>query len=71
MERLVCLSLGIALPLAVIRCGGWLGFAAQLLAILGTAFLLDRTNQESTANLSGVEFAQGETQCARGRSRTS
>jgi len=69
--RWLNLGIGIAMPLAVIRCSGWLGLAAQALALVGAACLLKRSNAGATRDFSGVDFPEGETRCAGVDSRTS
>jgi len=68
VERWCGWGVGVALPLAVIRCSGWLGLAAQLLAIAGAAALLQRSSHESTTDFSEIEFPEEETRCVLVRS---
>jgi len=64
MDCFYCLSLWIALPLAVFTSSGWLGIAVHWLALSGAASLLERSASGTNPELPIVEISQGESLCA-------
>jgi hypothetical protein len=60
----VCLSLWIALPLAVFTSNGFLGIAVHWLALSGVSCLLEKSTSNATRELTRLEFVKGDAPCA-------
>jgi hypothetical protein len=63
-----CVSLWVALPLAVFTSNGWMGLIVHWLALSGAASLLERSTTRPISvperDLPRVESVGGDTQCA-------
>lgn len=59
-----CVSLWIALPLAVFTCSGWLGLMVHWLALSSAASLLEKTTSRPSQDFPGIEPLEGDAICA-------
>ena len=64
MDCFYCLSLWIALPLAVITSNGWLGIAVHWVALSGAACLLEKATTRQGPEFQRVEILEGDALCA-------
>jgi Protein of unknown function (DUF1360) len=60
MDCFYCLSLWIALPMAVFTCNGWLGLLVHGLALSGAASLLERTTSRAASELPRLGISEGD-----------
>jgi hypothetical protein len=58
-----CLSLWVALPLAVLTSNGWLGIAVHWLALSGAVCLLEKSTNSPEPEFQRVEVFEGVTSC--------
>jgi hypothetical protein len=64
MDCFYCLSLWVALPLAVLTSNGWLGIAVHWLALSGAACLLEKATTRPAPDIPRLEYIEGDTSCA-------
>lgn len=64
MDCFYCLSLWIALPLAVLTSNGWFGLAVHWLALSGAACLLEKSTAKPGPEFQRVEILEGDALCA-------
>jgi hypothetical protein len=64
MDCFYCVSLWIALPLAVFTSSGWMGIAVHWLALSGAASLLEKSTTRRAAEVARLEFLEGGAPCA-------
>jgi hypothetical protein len=64
MDCFYCVSLWIALPLAVITSNGLLGLVVHWLALSGAASLLEKTTSRPAPVLPRLEIFEGDAPCA-------
>ncbi len=64
MDCFYCMSLWVALPLAVFTSSGWVGVAMHWLALSGAASLLEKSTSRSAAEAARLEFLEGDASCA-------
>jgi len=64
MDCFYCLSLWIALPLAVLTSNGWLGIAVHWMALSGAACLLEKATTGQTQEIPTLEILEGDAPCA-------
>jgi hypothetical protein len=59
-----CVSLWIALPLAVFTSSGWLGLTVHWLALSGAASLLEKVTSRPSQDFPRIEPLEGDAICA-------
>lgn len=64
MDCFYCLSLWVALPVAVLTSNGWLGIAVHWLALSGAACLLEKATTRQGPEFQRVEILEGDAPCA-------
>jgi hypothetical protein len=67
MHCFYCMSLWIALPLAVLTSNGWLGIVVHWLALWGAACLLEKSTAKPGPEFQRVEILEGNALCVAAR----